>query len=71
MEPPEPEFQSDLNDRRSFIKLLAAAPLFATIGARSFASAVAASAKGTVSNGSSIFDQGGVTIAQKDFVDKL
>lgn len=31
-----------LNDRRSFIKLVAAAPLFATIGSRSFASTVAA-----------------------------
>jgi seryl-tRNA(Sec) selenium transferase len=49
----ERESQSNLNDRRSFIKLLAAAPLFATIGARSFASAVAATAKATVSNGSS------------------
>jgi seryl-tRNA(Sec) selenium transferase len=32
-----------MNDRRHFIKLLAAAPLFATIGSRSFAGAVAAS----------------------------
>jgi seryl-tRNA(Sec) selenium transferase len=42
--------QSNLNDRRSFIKLLAAAPLFASLGARSFASAVAATAKATGSN---------------------
>ena len=28
--------QNNLNDRRSFLKLLAAAPLFATLGARSF-----------------------------------
>jgi hypothetical protein len=38
----ERDFQNNLNDRRSFIKLLAAAPLFAAIGTRSFASAVAA-----------------------------
>ncbi len=37
--------QSNSNDRRSFLKLLAAAPLFASLGARSFASAVAATAK--------------------------
>src|ERR1700723_3583863 len=36
--------QTNLNDRRSFLKLLAAAPLFASLGARSFASAVAATA---------------------------
>jgi uncharacterized pyridoxal phosphate-dependent enzyme len=33
--------QSNMNDRRHFIKLLAAAPLFATIGSRSLAGAVA------------------------------
>ena len=33
------------NDRRSFIKLLAAAPLFASMGARSVAASVAATAK--------------------------
>jgi uncharacterized pyridoxal phosphate-dependent enzyme len=38
----EDELQNGLNDRRSFIKLMAAAPLFATIGARSLASTVAA-----------------------------
>jgi hypothetical protein len=38
----ERDFQNNLNDRRSFIKLLAATPLFAAIGTRSFASAVAA-----------------------------
>jgi uncharacterized pyridoxal phosphate-dependent enzyme len=32
-----------MNDRRNFMKLLAAAPLFATIGSRSFAGTVAAS----------------------------
>ena len=42
--------QSNLNDRRSFLKLLAAAPLFASLGARSFASAVAATAKTTGSS---------------------
>ena len=40
----EQEFSTNLNDRRSFLKLLAAAPLFASLGARSFASAVAATA---------------------------
>ena len=34
------EHQNRLGDRRSFMKLLAAAPLFATIGARSFAAGV-------------------------------
>ena len=48
----EREFHNNLNDRRSFIKLLAATPLFAAIGARSFASAVAGAAKATVSSGS-------------------
>jgi len=38
----EYELQNGLNDRRSFIKLMAAAPLFATIGARSLANTVAA-----------------------------
>jgi hypothetical protein len=33
------------NGRRSFLKLLAAAPLFATIGTRSLAAAVASTAK--------------------------
>ncbi len=37
---PQRELQSSLNDRRSFMKLLAAAPLFATIGARSIAATV-------------------------------
>jgi seryl-tRNA(Sec) selenium transferase len=36
------------NDRRSFMKLLAAAPLFASLGVRSFASAVANSAAGII-----------------------
>jgi len=39
---PEFELQNGLNGRRSFLKLLAAAPLFATIGARSLANTVAA-----------------------------
>ena len=39
------EHQNGLGDRRSFMKLLAAAPLFATIGARSFAATVSAAAK--------------------------
>jgi L-seryl-tRNA(Ser) seleniumtransferase len=38
----EYELQNGLNDRRSFIKLMAAAPLVATIGARSLANTVAA-----------------------------
>jgi uncharacterized pyridoxal phosphate-dependent enzyme len=40
---PERELQESSNDRRSFLKLLAAAPLFAAIGSRSLASTVAAS----------------------------
>src|SRR5580698_5235085 len=39
---PGRELKNSLNDRRSFLKLLAAAPLFATIASRSFASTVAA-----------------------------
>ena len=35
--------RTNMNDRRNFMKLLAAAPLFATIGSRSFAGTVAAS----------------------------
>ncbi len=42
---PEREMQ---NDRRSFMKLMAAAPLFASLGARSLASTVATAAKNTV-----------------------
>ena len=42
---PEHELQ---NSRRSFMKLLAAAPLFASLGARSLASTVAASAAGMI-----------------------
>ena len=38
---PEFEFQTNPGGRRSFMKLLAAAPLFATIGARSIAATVA------------------------------
>src|ERR1700734_2126657 len=41
--PPEREPQESTNDRRSFLKFLAAAPLFAAIGSRSLASTVAAS----------------------------
>ena len=43
----EREFQNSPTDRRSFMKLLAAAPLFATMGARSFASNVAAKTIGS------------------------
>jgi hypothetical protein len=55
--------QPNSTDRRSFIKLLAAAPLFATIGARSFAATVAtatrtATLKGTFSD--NIYTQLGV-----------
>ena len=39
---PERELKNSLNDRRSFLKLVAAAPLFATIASRSLASTVAA-----------------------------
>ena len=41
---PERELKNNLNDRRSFLKLLAAAPLFATIASRSLASTVATTA---------------------------
>src|ERR1700742_4521445 len=41
---PERELLNNHNDRRSFMKLLAAAPLFATIGTRRMAAAVAATA---------------------------
>lgn len=41
----EMEVQNGLGDRRSFMKMLAAAPLFASIGARSFAATVATAAK--------------------------
>src|SRR5580692_6357542 len=39
------ELQNAPGDRRSFMKLLAAAPLFASIGARSFAATVTTAAK--------------------------
>jgi L-seryl-tRNA(Ser) seleniumtransferase len=45
---PESEHQNRLNDRRSFLKLLAAAPLFATIGTRSVAAAVSSAVAATV-----------------------
>ncbi|MHB1938393.1 MAG: aminotransferase class V-fold PLP-dependent enzyme [Acidobacteriaceae bacterium] len=44
------EIPSNVNDRRSFIKLLAAAPLFATIGTRSLASTVASVGRSSFSN---------------------
>ena len=47
---PVDEIQPGVNDRRSFIKLLAAAPLFATIGTRSLASTVASAGKSTFSS---------------------
>jgi uncharacterized pyridoxal phosphate-dependent enzyme len=40
---PEHEIHKSLNDRRSFIKMMAAAPLFATLASRSLADTVAAS----------------------------
>ncbi|MDX6464001.1 MAG: D-glucosaminate-6-phosphate ammonia-lyase, partial [Acidobacteriaceae bacterium] len=39
---PDPETHASLNDRRSFIKMLAAAPLFVTLASRSLAETVAA-----------------------------
>src|ERR1700728_3754670 len=39
---PDLEFQNSSNGRRSFMKLLAAAPLFATIGTRRLAASVTA-----------------------------
>ena len=59
----ERELQPNSNDRRSFIKLLAAAPLFATIGARSFAATVSAATKAATSKGTfsdNIYTQLGV-----------
>lgn len=47
---PSDEIQSNVNDRRSFLKLLAAAPLFATIGTRSMAATVASAGRSTFSN---------------------
>jgi uncharacterized pyridoxal phosphate-dependent enzyme len=47
--PPLRESQTNWNDRRHFMKLLAAAPLLATIGSRSLAETVAASAGKTSS----------------------
>ncbi len=44
------EFQNNLNGRRSFMKLLAAAPLFATIGTRSFAATVKSTVKHSFSD---------------------
>jgi uncharacterized pyridoxal phosphate-dependent enzyme len=38
---PDPEVPNSLNDRRSFLKMMAAAPLFFTIASRSFADTVA------------------------------
>ncbi len=43
------ELSNSMNNRRSFLKLLTAAPLFATIGSRSFAKTVAASVRGASS----------------------
>ena len=45
---PEFEHQNGLNDRRSFLKLLAAAPLFATIGTRNVVAAVSNAVASTV-----------------------
>jgi L-seryl-tRNA(Ser) seleniumtransferase len=39
---PDPEIPKSLNDRRSFIKMMAAAPLFFAIASRSLADTVAA-----------------------------
>lgn len=47
---PVEQIQPQVNDRRSFIKLLAAAPLLATIGTRSLASTVASVGRSTFSN---------------------
>lgn len=44
------EFQNNLNGRRSFMKLLAAAPLFATISTRSFAATVKSTVKHSFSD---------------------
>ena len=46
----EREFQNSLSGRRSFMKLLAAAPLFATIGTRSLAATVKSTVRHSFSN---------------------
>jgi seryl-tRNA(Sec) selenium transferase len=46
----EQELQNSLNGRRSFMKLLAAAPLFATIGTRSLAATVRSTARRSFSD---------------------
>jgi seryl-tRNA(Sec) selenium transferase len=46
----EREFQNSLSGRRSFMKLLAAAPLFATIGTRSLAATVKSTVKHSFSD---------------------
>ncbi len=58
----EPELQSGLHGRRSFIKLLAAAPLFATLGTRSLAATVATTvtSKGKRSYSDNIYTRIGV-----------
>jgi seryl-tRNA(Sec) selenium transferase len=59
---PKFERQTDPNGRRSFMKLLAAAPLFATIGHRSLAASVAAtvSSKGKKDYANNIYTKFGV-----------
>ena len=52
----ELNLQNSFNDRRSFLKLLAAAPLFATIGTRSLAAAVSSAAKAATGGSHSLTD---------------
>jgi hypothetical protein len=54
----DPEIPKSLNDRRSFIKMMAAAPLFFTIASRSLADTVAAAKAKTL--GANVYSRLGV-----------
>jgi seryl-tRNA(Sec) selenium transferase len=56
------------NDRRSFLKLLAAAPLFATIGTRSLAAAVASTAKAATGGTRSLTDNVYTKLGVRPFI---
>src|ERR1700730_13596353 len=55
---PDPEIPKSLNDRRSFIKMMAAAPLFFTIASRSLADTAAAAKAKTL--GANVYTRLGV-----------
>src|ERR1700722_13822451 len=56
------------NGRRSFLKLLAAAPLFATIGTRSLAAAVASTAKAATGGTRSLTDNVYTKLGVRPFI---